>query len=86
MIQLHDIALPNDNGQAGSVDAKETALPSVRDHAYSVKVGISALVMCALLSIVVARVALLRCKSKAFSCTPSLSGSDVYSAIVRSRA
>ena len=76
MIQLHDIALPNDNGQARSVDARETALPSVTDHPFSVKEGISGLVMCALLSIVVARVALLRCKSKTFSCTPSLPGQN----------
>ena len=67
MIQLHDIALFIDTGQAGSVDARGTALLALRDHPYSVKEGISGLAICAHLSIMVARTALLRCRSKAFS-------------------
>ena len=68
LIQLHYIALFFGIGQAGSVDAMGTALPSLRIHCipYSVKERLSGLAMCAHLSIMVARAAFLRCKSKAF--------------------
>ena len=67
MLQLHEIAFFIDTGHAGSVDARGVAMPSLRDHPYSVKGGMSGLAMCALLSIKVARAALFRCRSKACS-------------------